>query len=105
MTIISLTLPYSTMRAQTLFNAFSSPATIINALSTTSFAKFVPCFLAGNIIWTLLEYGLHRFLFHIDDLLPDANWALVLHFLLHGIHHYLPMDRYVPRLPTNPPLY
>lgn len=83
----------SSIRAQTLFNAFSSPSTILTALSTTSFAKFIPCFIAGNIIWTLLEYGLHRFLFHIDDLLPDANWALVLHFLLHGIHHYLPMDR------------
>ncbi|KAI5453627.1 fatty acid alpha-hydroxylase [Naganishia albida] len=83
----------SSISAQTLFNGFSNPSSIVNALSTTSFAKFVPCFIAGNIIWTLLEYGLHRFLFHIDDLLPDQNWALVLHFLLHGIHHYLPMDR------------
>jgi hypothetical protein len=25
--------------------------------------------------------------------LPDNRVALTLHFLLHGIHHYLPMDR------------
>ncbi|EJT47705.1 oxidoreductase [Trichosporon asahii var. asahii CBS 8904] len=61
--------------------------------SAMGLAKTIPCFLLGNVIWTLLEYGMHRFLFHIDDHLPDQNWAIVLHFLLHGIHHYLPMDR------------
>ena len=43
----------------------------------------------------MLEYGLHRFLFHIDEWLPDRPLFLTLHFLLHGIHHYLPMDRFV----------
>jgi hypothetical protein len=38
---------------------------------------------------------LHRFLFHIDEMLPDRPIFLVLHFLLHGIHHYMPMDRCV----------
>ena len=47
----------------------------------------------GIAIWTLLEYGLHRFLFHVDNYLPDAQWAFTLHFTLHGFHHYLPMDR------------
>lgn len=61
------------------------------------------CFFAGNIIWTILEYTLHRFLFHVDHYLPEANWALVLHFLLHGIHHYLPMDRL--RLVMPPTLF
>ncbi|EIW55518.1 oxidoreductase [Trametes versicolor FP-101664 SS1] len=59
----------------------------------SAFAKAIPCFLAGNLIWTLLEYGFHRFLFHIDGALPDHAAALTLHFLMHGIHHYLPMDR------------
>ena len=36
---------------------------------------------------------MHRFLFHLDDFLPDHPYALTLHFLLHGIHHYVPMDR------------
>ncbi|CAG8574590.1 15119_t:CDS:2 [Acaulospora morrowiae] len=50
-------------------------------------------FVIGIWIWTLLEYALHRFVFHVDNLLPDHPYALSLHFTLHGIHHYLPMDR------------
>jgi len=34
---------------------------------------------------------MHRFLFHIDEHLPDHPAALTLHFLLHGIHHYIPV--------------
>lgn len=39
----------------------------------------------------ILEYTMHRFLFHIDEHLPDHPAALTLHFLLHGIHHYIPV--------------
>lgn len=58
-----------------------------------TFAKTGACFLFGNLIWTFLEYTLHRFLFHLDFYLPDHYAFLTLHFLLHGVHHYLPMDR------------
>ncbi|RXK37214.1 oxidoreductase [Tremella mesenterica] len=61
--------------------------------SSLAIPKTLICFFIGNVIWTLLEYTLHRFLFHIDYYLPDTNWAITLHFLLHGVHHYLPMDR------------
>lgn len=57
----------------------------------------------GLCIWTLVEYGLHRCLFHLDDHLPDNRVAITLHFLLHGIHHYLPMDRL--RLVMPPTLF
>lgn len=57
----------------------------------------------GLGLWTLIEYGLHRGLFHLDDWLPDNRVALTLHFLLHGIHHYLPMDRL--RLVMPPTLF
>jgi 4-hydroxysphinganine ceramide fatty acyl 2-hydroxylase len=50
-------------------------------------------FMLGVLIWTLLEYLLHRFFFHLDDLLPDTQMAFVLHFVIHGFHHYLPMDK------------
>ena len=51
--------------------------------------------LAGGLfIWTLVEYLLHRFVFHLDEALPDNGAALSLHFLIHGIHHRVPMDRY-----------
>ncbi|KAF9167535.1 fatty acid alpha-hydroxylase [Actinomortierella ambigua] len=52
-----------------------------------------PWMALGIILWTLAEYTIHRFLFHVDQRMPDSNTWLVLHFLLHGIHHYLPMDR------------
>lgn len=57
----------------------------------------------GLAIWTIVEYGLHRCLFHIDDYLPDNRFAITAHFLLHGIHHYLPMDRL--RLVMPPTLF
>ncbi|CAI9632666.1 inositolphosphorylceramide-b c-26 hydroxylase [Alternaria burnsii] len=57
----------------------------------------------GLGFWTIIEYVLHRCLFHLDDHLPDNRFAITLHFLLHGIHHYLPMDRY--RLVMPPTLF
>ncbi|ORE12085.1 Inositolphosphorylceramide-B hydroxylase [Rhizopus microsporus var. microsporus] len=50
-------------------------------------------FLLGVFIWTFLEYALHRFLFHYDDRMPENQFMFLLHFVLHGFHHYLPMDR------------
>ena len=59
--------------------------------------------LLGLFLWTLVEYILHRFLFHVDEYMPDHPIMLTLHFLLHGIHHYLPMDRY--RLVMPPAMF
>lgn len=55
----------------------------------------------GLFVWTFVEYCLHRFLFHLDQYLPDNKYCLTLHFLLHGVHHYLPMDRYRLVLPPT----
>lgn len=55
--------------------------------------KIVPLFAFGLFCWTLIEYGMHRFLFHIDKYLPAHQIFYTLHFLLHGVHHYLPMDK------------
>jgi len=46
----------------------------------------------GVFFWTLLEYLLHRFVFHFrpdprSELQRDASW------LIHGIHHDYPWDR------------
>ncbi|RYP84551.1 hypothetical protein DL770_005205 [Monosporascus sp. CRB-9-2] len=57
----------------------------------------------GFFLWSLIEYLMHRFLFHLDEWLPDNRVGLTLHFLLHGIHHYLPMDKY--RLVMPPVLF
>lgn len=48
----------------------------------------------GMIIWTAYEYVFHRFLFHMDEHLPEHKLAILLHFLTHGVHHFLPLDRY-----------
>lgn len=40
------------------------------------------------------EYTLHRWLFHLDEYLPNHPAAIMTHFLLHGVHHIIPMDPY-----------
>ncbi|KAL1903411.1 fatty acid alpha-hydroxylase [Sporothrix stenoceras] len=60
-------------------------------------------FVFGFFAWSLIEYLMHRFLFHLDEYLPDNRVFITLHFLLHGIHHYLPMDKY--RLVMPPTLF
>ncbi|CAK4032121.1 Ceramide very long chain fatty acid hydroxylase SCS7 [Lecanosticta acicola] len=68
-----------------------------------SFPILASYWLTGLFLWTLVEYCLHRFLFHLDDYLPDNRVFITLHFLLHGIHHYLPMDKL--RLVMPPTLF
>ena len=65
--------------------------------------ELVGYWIFGLCVWTIVEYGLHRCLFHVDHYLPDNRVAITLHFLLHGIHHYLPMDRL--RLVMPPTLF
>jgi 4-hydroxysphinganine ceramide fatty acyl 2-hydroxylase len=52
----------------------------------------VAVYLLGVLSFTLLEYLLHRFLFHY---LPDNSYrSRVRLFLMHGLHHEFPNDRY-----------
>ena len=54
------------------------------------------CWGAGVFSWTVIEYFLHRFIFHGEDVfmpyLPQNNFMYVFHFCLHGIHHAFPED-------------
>jgi sterol desaturase/sphingolipid hydroxylase (fatty acid hydroxylase superfamily) len=50
----------------------------------------VPLFLAGMLLWTLTEYGLHRYVFHWVN---DTTWGKRIHFILHGVHHDFPNDK------------
>ena len=79
-------------RSITASKLLHSPFSAIPKPTSSAVGSTLLCFFCGNVIWTLLEYAFHRFLFHVDYYLPDTNWAMLLHFLLHGIHHYLPMD-------------
>lgn len=70
---------------------------------TGSLMELTSFFLLGLLIWTLLEYILHRFIFHFE---PRSTWGKKLHFLFHGIHHDYPNDstRLVMPLPVSIPL-
>ncbi|XP_063169151.1 fatty acid 2-hydroxylase [Candoia aspera] len=48
-------------------------------------------FLLGMFIWSLVEYLIHRFIFHMN---PPANsyYLITFHFLVHGQHHKSPFD-------------
>ena len=46
-------------------------------------------FLTGILIWTLLEYIIHRYIFHYQ---PKTRWGKALHFVAHGVHHDYPSD-------------
>jgi sterol desaturase/sphingolipid hydroxylase (fatty acid hydroxylase superfamily) len=60
-------------------------------------APSLVAFLAGVLLWTLVEYGMHRFFFH----LPRTSHPLrVIAFLVHGHHHVYPND--VRRLAATP---
>ncbi len=47
-------------------------------------------FSLGWVAWTLMEYWLHRTLFHW---VPPVSWGEQFHFLLHGVHHDWYRDR------------
>ncbi len=47
-------------------------------------------FLGGVLLWTLLEYLIHRFVFHYH---PKTERGKRINFLIHGVHHGYPMDR------------
>lgn len=48
-------------------------------------------FLAGLAAWTLLEYVLHRWVFHFVPN-PASEFQRDLAFLIHGVHHDWPYD-------------
>jgi sterol desaturase/sphingolipid hydroxylase (fatty acid hydroxylase superfamily) len=48
-------------------------------------------FLAGVLAWTLLEYVLHRWVFHFAPD-PRSEFQRDLSFLIHGVHHHWPYD-------------
>ena len=46
-------------------------------------------FALGVLSWTLLEYIIHRYVFHYE---PKSRWGKRLHFIVHGVHHDYPND-------------
>lgn len=57
-------------------------------------------FLAGVLSWTLTEYVMHRYVFHIEGSSP---WVKRFNYIVHGVHHEYPKDRQrliMPPLPS-----
>lgn len=57
-------------------------------------------FIWGVILWTLLEYSLHRWIFHMK-ISGKSKILIYIHFAIHGLHHKVPFD---PRRLVFPPL-
>lgn len=54
-----------------------------------AFGVVAGLFVAGLLIWTLVEYTMHRWVFHYE---PKSKWGRRFHFMLHGVHHDYPND-------------
>ena len=80
---------------------FSVPLSILAIISISliylSFTKFQIeastfsiLFVIGFFSWTLGEYLIHRYVFHMDD---NKRWKRWITYTLHGIHHEYPKDK------------
>ncbi len=52
-------------------------------------AALVSLAVSALVTWTLVEYVLHRFVFHYEG---ESVWSQKIHFLIHGLHHSDPND-------------
>ena len=59
------------------------------ALGSMSIVTVAGFFLCGVLMWTLLEYIVHRYVFHYE---PKTRVGKALHFIIHGVHHNYPND-------------
>lgn len=80
---------------------FSIPLSILAIISASliylSFAKFqievlsfAIFFIIGFFSWTLGEYLIHRYVFHMSE---DKRWKRWITYTFHGIHHEYPKDK------------
>jgi len=67
---------------------FSLWAALVRHATPAAAAAAHAC--GGLLAWSLVEYALHRFVFHAR---PTSYWGITLHFSFHGCHHKHPSDR------------
>jgi sterol desaturase/sphingolipid hydroxylase (fatty acid hydroxylase superfamily) len=72
-----------------LYSAFTLGLTLVS---------FAGVFFAAILTWTLFEYFLHRYLFHLQI---DSDWGRRIHFMIHGCHHDYPNDAMRLVIPTG----
>lgn len=70
--------------------AFINPVHLSDSAADYSVAvpksMFPGLFVLGMLFWTLMEYVIHRFLFHMKPP-SDSHYLIMLHFVMHGQHH------------------
>lgn len=80
----------------------STVLVLVGANNTdTSLVLALLLFFSGAIIWTLFEYILHKYLFHIEG---KSKFSKNFHYTLHGYHHDHPNDSkrlFMPPLPAT----
>lgn len=54
-----------------------------------SILQIMLLYLVGCLAWSLIEYLLHRFVFHYP---PKTEFGKRIHFMFHGVHHDYPQD-------------
>lgn len=63
-------------------------AAVGQAVTDAASPLYIPlCFVLGLVLWSLAEYTIHRFVFHMR---PRSVWQEKVSFLFHGIHHLQP---------------
>ncbi|XP_003939962.1 fatty acid 2-hydroxylase [Saimiri boliviensis] len=79
------------------YRTFAQGNVQLFASFTTEHAVAVPksmfpgLFMLGIFLWSLIEYVIHRFLFHMKPP-SDSYYLIMLHFVMHGQHHKAPFD-------------
>ncbi len=58
-------------------------------LARAGLPLFIVCIALGLLLWTLTEYSLHRWLFHVPERGPVSRF---INFTFHGVHHQFPDD-------------
>jgi sterol desaturase/sphingolipid hydroxylase (fatty acid hydroxylase superfamily) len=59
------------------------------ALEGVALPALIGLVVAGYALWTLLEYWLHRIVFHFE---PEQGIGARVHWIIHGVHHDHPND-------------
>jgi sterol desaturase/sphingolipid hydroxylase (fatty acid hydroxylase superfamily) len=72
--------------------------------STTQFGfdaiKIALLFIGGGLFWTLFEYIMHRWVFHM---VAESDRATRIVYVMHGNHHHFPRDKerlFMPPVPS-----
>jgi 4-hydroxysphinganine ceramide fatty acyl 2-hydroxylase len=62
--------------------------------------KEIALFLSGALFWSLFEYAMHRYIFHM---IVESDRAKRIIYTMHGVHHEFPRDKerlFMPPVPS-----